>query len=250
MKAMQKRYGGFTLIELLVVVAIISLLASILFPVFARARENARRASCMSNLKQIGLGMMMYQQDYDEHMMAWTYALPLDAQGWSGYPSHNTSFMWYHAIYPYVKNWQVFNCPSEDKAQYFTGSYNSLMGYGFNYKSPTGGHLCFSNCGIDIGLASLAAIEEPAETLVIVDSASQALYANSGASGKWPTLAEMQTDSDCTYSRLDCVRVRHFDTVNVLFMDGHVKSLPWQKLVSPAGLHYWTTTSNPNPLIP
>ena len=57
---------GFTLIELLVVIAIISILAAILFPVFARARENARRASCMSNLKQLGLGMMMYIQDYDE----------------------------------------------------------------------------------------------------------------------------------------------------------------------------------------
>ena len=56
---------GFTLIELLVVIAIISILAVILFPVFARARESARRASCMSNLKQIGLGMMMYVQDYD-----------------------------------------------------------------------------------------------------------------------------------------------------------------------------------------
>src|SRR5689334_5202516 len=57
---------GFTLIELLVVIAIIAILAAILFPVFARARENARRASCQSNLKQIGLGIMMYTQDYDE----------------------------------------------------------------------------------------------------------------------------------------------------------------------------------------
>src|SRR5471030_86040 len=57
---------GFTLIELLVVIAIIAILASILFPVFARARENARRASCMSNLKQLGLGYLQYAQDYDE----------------------------------------------------------------------------------------------------------------------------------------------------------------------------------------
>lgn len=57
---------GFTLIELLVVIAIIALLAAILFPVFARARENARRASCQSNLKQIGLSVVQYTQDYDE----------------------------------------------------------------------------------------------------------------------------------------------------------------------------------------
>src|SRR5690349_12144108 len=59
---------GFTLIELLVVIAIIALLAAILFPVFARARENARRASCQSNLKQIGLGFHQYTQDYDDRL--------------------------------------------------------------------------------------------------------------------------------------------------------------------------------------
>src|SRR5687767_6194063 len=60
------RKSGFTLIELLVVIAIIAILAAILFPVFARARENARRASCQSNLKQVGLGFVQYTQDYDE----------------------------------------------------------------------------------------------------------------------------------------------------------------------------------------
>src|ERR1700752_5232231 len=64
-RAMKQRYG-FTLIELLVVVAIIAILAAILFPVFAQAREKARQATCVSNLKQIGTATMMYAQDYDE----------------------------------------------------------------------------------------------------------------------------------------------------------------------------------------
>jgi len=87
------RKTGFTLIELLVVIAIIAILAAILFPVFARARENARRASCMSNMKQIGLGVMQYLQDYDERYM----------------PDHEE---WVDAVQPYIKSQQIFRCPS------------------------------------------------------------------------------------------------------------------------------------------
>src|SRR5471032_2451039 len=104
--------AGFTLIELLVVIAIIAILASILFPVFARARENARRASCQSNLKQIGLAVAQYTQDYDEK-------LPIH----DSYPGSNwssiTDFMlttsncnFFAGIYPYLKSVQVLNCPS------------------------------------------------------------------------------------------------------------------------------------------
>jgi prepilin-type N-terminal cleavage/methylation domain-containing protein len=94
---------GFTLIELLVVIAIIAILASILFPVFARARENARRASCQSNLKQIGLGIMQYSQDYDEKYV------PRDA-GWTDAEQRCNS--WPLLIQPYVKSVQLFACPS------------------------------------------------------------------------------------------------------------------------------------------
>src|ERR1700741_2936759 len=93
--------SGFTLIELLVVIAIIALLAAILFPVFARARENARRASCQSNLKQIGLGLIQYTQDYDGQMPF------CFSSGWS--TDDATHFIWQDIIFPYVKSEQIYN---------------------------------------------------------------------------------------------------------------------------------------------
>ncbi len=91
---------GFTLIELLVVIAIIAILAAILFPVFAKAREKARQSVCQSNLKQIGLGLLMYAQDYDETLPP-TQDVP---QGWWNYKN---------LIISYVKNDKVFQCPSD-----------------------------------------------------------------------------------------------------------------------------------------
>ena len=94
-----ERVRAFTLIELLVVIAIIAILAAILFPVFAQAREAARQTACTSNLKQIGIGLKMYQQDYDE-----TYP-----------PSQTGATLlvsWPTMMQPYIKNAQVFICPS------------------------------------------------------------------------------------------------------------------------------------------
>lgn len=94
------RASGFTLVEILVVIAVIAILAAMLFPVFARARENARRTSCLSNLKQIGLGVAQYQQDYDEYF-------PLGTQeDWNnGWPT---------TVQPYINSIQVFRCPNDD----------------------------------------------------------------------------------------------------------------------------------------
>jgi prepilin-type N-terminal cleavage/methylation domain-containing protein/prepilin-type processing-associated H-X9-DG protein len=104
---------GFTLIELLIVVAIIALLAAILFPVFARARENARRASCQSNLKQLGLGIAQYVQDYDERMPP---SEQYNVYG-AGALLSSKSRTWRSIIYPYVKSVQVYYCPSYYKEQ-------------------------------------------------------------------------------------------------------------------------------------
>lgn len=104
-----QRTSAFTLIELLVVIAIIAILAAILFPVFARARENARRTSCLSNMKQIGLGALQYTQDYDEKWMPKedAYRLPL----LNGSPGPYSS--WDLTMQPYLKSTQLITCPSD-----------------------------------------------------------------------------------------------------------------------------------------
>ena len=136
---------GFTLIELLVVIAIIAILAAILFPVFARAREKARQTSCQSNLKQLGLGMLMYVQDYDEKFpngpaIAGGKAGPepdgtIVHHGWGWMVDSNwrgqikSGVLLRDVINPYVKNTQLWLCPSDPRVAngWTWSSYNPKM---------------------------------------------------------------------------------------------------------------------------
>ena len=149
---------GFTLIELLVVIAIIAILAAILFPVFAQARGKARQISCLSNLKQIGLGTLMYAQDYDETMPP---AVTTHAES----PSHvvDPDSRWtIELVYPYIKNLQIYNCPSDPDPSKFARAgkpYGAIepywsQSYGYNI-SPSPAAPCQGGDNIDAGYAKL-----------------------------------------------------------------------------------------------
>ena len=116
---------GFTLIELLVVIAIIAILASILFPVFAKAREKARQTNCLSNLKQLALAALSYSQDYDELMPKADPGnaglAPLNYGAWMGALSVGLWDPTRGSVYPYIKNTQLYICPSRKSQPTYPG---------------------------------------------------------------------------------------------------------------------------------
>jgi len=189
---------AFTLIELLVVIAIIALLAAILFPVFARARENARRASCLSNLKQMGMAVMQYMQDFDE-----TYPVV----------AGSGSTTWTFLTYPYIKNPQIYVCPSvtEPIPAFSPTSLSSLNGVS---------QYCMNNSSFGSGVnpyldtyglswpTRMAAVRRPAELILFMDSQLD------GTTRYWCDVGGKS------------VAYRHFEGANITFADGHAK---WQK---------------------
>ena len=201
---------GFTLIELLVVVAIIGILSAILFPVFARARENARKASCQSNLKQIGLAWMQYSQDYDEQVMRFSNpgcgATCYWWGGWNGTVLSAAGGL----LDPYMKNTQVNHCPSFPEE--LMDAYQQT-GYAYNvdFLSPTN----YSLPGYPPVNVNLAQIEEPARTAAFADAAQ--LY--NGTTLQGSTYLSAPSDDYPNFHG------RHNGTGNVLFCDGHVKAL-------------------------
>jgi prepilin-type N-terminal cleavage/methylation domain-containing protein/prepilin-type processing-associated H-X9-DG protein len=221
---MKKTSTGFTLIELLVVIAIIAILAAILFPVFARARENARRSSCMSNLKQIGLGTMQYLQDFDERYppaFYWDEAtakpnqLDTDKSKPSGnFQINNASTIghyrsWMDATFPYVKSVQIYQCPSvKDDVRAHYGYSKAFGGYAtewYQYNRVAGFYTNWTPL-------TAAQIQRPAEIIMVMDN-----------NNSWTS---MRTGPPLTIPEGDTIFTPHLDGGNIAYADGHVK---WQQ---------------------
>lgn len=236
-----RKTKGFTLIELLIVIAIISLLAAILFPVFARARDNARRATCISNLKQIGLGVMQYLQDYDETYPLRDYRVPSGVPGPDGEILFDTWVFWTQTLHPYTKSHHVYYCPSSR----LTADADADVVPGVSQLST----MLNGNYGISSHITRLsatsaikaAAVRLPASKIMFLEFGNQsflhtevnkAAYTNTyylpggGALGR--SCAALSAHSAAFVRALapDCENGRHFQGNVVGYADGHVK---WQR---------------------
>ncbi len=205
-----KTRRGFTLIELLVVIAIIAILAAILFPAFAKAREAARRASCSSNLKQMGIAMMQYTQENDEH---YPFTRPI---GDGRSPKFLTpAGNWAQNIQPFIKSTDVFKCPSNpDNGNIMANCRPDAplipVSYGANFEAIDA---AWSG---DNG-TSLATIQEPSRKILVAE--------RRGGNNSEPGLMWSDWEGATNNVWRDNGFAGHLSTSNYMFADGHVKSM-------------------------
>ena len=220
---------GFTLIELLVVIAIIAILAAILFPVFARARENARRASCQSNMKQVGLGVLQYAQDYDEKYPLQEGTPRLNGGGI--YTQNGVSMSWDLITQPYFKSMQVLVCPSDSRSTVYPtlGTFGANLRRSYALSTYLTEHVADGGGRKPTGVGlSLASIAQPALTIM----AGERRGCGRNTPDEWWVCGQIavydQAASATAFSMEpffggDNEGV-HLGTVNWLYTDGHVKA--------------------------
>jgi prepilin-type N-terminal cleavage/methylation domain-containing protein/prepilin-type processing-associated H-X9-DG protein len=232
-----RSHSAFTLIELLVVIAIIAILAAILFPVFGRARENARRSSCLSNMKQLGLGFMQYTQDYDEMFMGPSNSnhgafnpqvFPTNApNGSTVYTAYRLS--WADVLLPYTKSEQIMSCPSATPYFYWTGSdtwtkqipisyaYNRLLSWNTQAKIASPSTLIMMNEALgNVGLVSTVTSFPNVIKAGYGPTAPYSLVAGSG---------QVCQRTVFTGGPVFSFEKIHNNTTNFLYADGHVKAM-------------------------
>ncbi|BDI33708.1 hypothetical protein CCAX7_57590 [Capsulimonas corticalis] len=213
---------GFTLIELLVVIAIIAILAAILFPVFAQAREKARAISCMSNMKQIGLGVQMYIQDNDERLFFRgakdNTASSLGKIRTGAVVGSSTSpaalaAAWYNVIFPYIKAKGVYSCPSDP------GPTPSLMPDGVSTVLRS-----YAAADSTEGL-SLAQVDVPADTIVVTEKWDKSLAGVANTESWFEVWDGDMAHEPTQPGRMVKYANRHQGFMNCAFFDGHAKAV-------------------------
>jgi prepilin-type N-terminal cleavage/methylation domain-containing protein/prepilin-type processing-associated H-X9-DG protein len=250
---------AFTLIELLVVIAIIAILAAILFPIFAQARESARKASCQSNLKQIGAAAIMYATDNDGFCLRWASSVSSIDTNVLGEPvpqrGYAEAYYWQTLWLPYTKNAQIFFCPSGDRNFRSAPRYVNTSGgqplreiwgqYGINYEGLCKRRAPWNTVGLD-------AVVEPASVYLACDSwcvspavdgaDSPKRIFGSGAVGAADDVGLGFNLPVGDSRRGD----RHQGGVNVVYCDGHVKNIKGSALVAlvPSGAYSSFTNYN------
>lgn len=258
--------SGFTLIELLVVIAIIAILAAILFPVFAQVREKARQTTCLSNKKQVVMGMIQYVQDYDEQ-------IPFDSNN-NGHRDNVSSYCWMDAVYPYVKSEAAYDCPDNpyDSNWFDTGSgnllpstdlvhyiyYKNLVGpFNGSYPSRTDGDNNYGSDSITLGYnnpvnrasgtpAAPLTTHAPCHagpgdttndwgcinTIAGIDAPASTAWFTDGIymeNPQWCALCITPTTTGA-YQNLYLVYAFHHNQCTVAYCDGHVKSVSMGEL--------------------
>jgi prepilin-type N-terminal cleavage/methylation domain-containing protein/prepilin-type processing-associated H-X9-DG protein len=262
---MSPRKHAFTLIELLVVIAIIAILAAILFPVFAQAREKARQTQCLSNTKQIGTSMMMYAQDYDEILVPYRNRVPNPFSGQPNVGVRTAATTFYNQLLnPYIKNDQLWRCPSNPRSwvnidpapvgnpQFFSyGGQNSYAASNYVFRPHAG--------------FAMAALVAPADTVALVDGmyynalprgpfgAPCRLAGETYGSGSpaedptsssypryWKNIGNSYINFDGPEPTDDQAialgKRRHSEQINVIWLDGHAKSMNYMRLITDDGL--------------
>ena len=239
---------AFTLIELLVVIAIIAILAAILFPVFARARENARRTNCVSNLKQLGLGMMQYTQDYDEKYPQPATAFNVASGGsWedengevfpetapSGTTNRYYNGNWAAVILPYTKSPQIMTCPSQTGADYYdTTGWKTKVPISYTYNKL----LAWNNMSSVVSPSTLIMMHEGWGQYGLISTVTSYPYMAAGMYGPTKPYSlstanprPIVCDKDGWYASFGpgkpiLFNRLHLNTTPYLYADGHAKAI-------------------------